>query len=134
MSNLPRKIASILAFVIGALAILAGGAVLLGRDPGYTVIDWLPPVNLLVGLVSCFVTAILIWKGSRLAQPAALLTLGLHALVMLLLLAAYRREVARESLVAMALRIFVWLVILALLRIAARVQIKRHLLKTGGFQ
>ena len=36
-----NKIASALAFLIGAMAIFAGGQVLLGKDPGYHVINWL---------------------------------------------------------------------------------------------
>ena len=31
------KIAAVLAFIIGAMAVFAGGQVLLGRDPGYYV-------------------------------------------------------------------------------------------------
>lgn len=133
-SDLLFKLASILAFITGAMAILAGGPVMLGRDPGYYIIDWLPLYNLLVGLASCFLTAILIWKRSRWALPAVLVTLGSYMLVMLILLVAYRHVVAFPSLVAMTLRISVWLVILALVWFGARVKDKQQLPIKGGSQ
>ena len=45
MRTILTKAASILAFAIGAMAIFAGGKVLLGQDPGYYVIDWVPIYN-----------------------------------------------------------------------------------------
>lgn len=101
------KLAAVLALVIGLMAIIAGGPVLLGRDPGYTVIAWLPPYNFIQGLASVFLTSVWIWTGNRRAWPAARTTLGLHALVMLILLTAYRDVVAFESLTAMTIRIMV---------------------------
>lgn len=109
------KAASILSFVIGAMAVGAGGSVLFGRDPGYYVIGWLPIYNFLAGLASMTGVAVLIWRQHRFALPAAVATLGLHGAVMLLLLVFYRDVVAADSLVAMSVRIVVWLVILALL-------------------
>jgi uncharacterized membrane protein len=108
------KIAAILAWVIGAMAIVAGGQVLLGREPGYSVIGWLPVYNFSVGLVTFLFTAILLWRKSRFSMPAALATFGLHALVMLILLIGYRPVVATESLVAMTVRIVVWAIVIAL--------------------
>lgn len=58
------KIASLLTFIIGAMAIVAGGRTLLGRDPGYYVINWLLLYNYTVGILTVSVTAILIWTGS----------------------------------------------------------------------
>jgi hypothetical protein len=46
------KVAAGLAFIIGAMAIFAGGQVLLGRDPGYYVIGWLPIYNFVMGVLS----------------------------------------------------------------------------------
>jgi len=134
MKSIFTKLAAILAFIIGAMAIFAGGPVLLGRDPGYYVIGWLPLYNFIVGLASVFLTAILIWKGSRWARPAALVMLGLHMLVMLALLTAYRTVVAFESLTAMTIRITVWLVIVALLWGGARVKVEQQVPLKGGFQ
>jgi hypothetical protein len=109
-----------LAAVIGAMAVAAGGQVLLGKLPDYYVIDWLPWYNFGMGVVSLGVTAALIWRASRWAGAAAGTTFGLHLAVMLLLLTAYRAVVAPDSLVAMTVRLTVWLVILGLLAGARR--------------
>lgn len=115
MKSKLNKIASILALIIGVMAIFAGGQVLLGKLPGYYVIDWLPVYNFVLGLVSAFFTSILLWKNSKLALPMAIATFGLHALVMLILLTAYHGGVAPDSLVAMTVRLVVWLIILVLM-------------------
>jgi len=115
MNDWRYKSASILALIIGVMSVVAGGGVLLGRDPGYSVIGWLPIYNLAAGVFTTFVAAILIWRRHWLAAPVALATLGLHAVVMLILVAPYRDAVAPQSLAATAIRIAVWLVILALL-------------------
>ena len=115
-----NKIAAIMAFVIGAMAVFAGGKVLLGVEPGYYVIDWLPIYNFTIGLVSVFFSSIVIWKNSRFALPVTIATLAAHAVVMLTLLAAYRPVVAPDSLVAMTIRLVVWVFILALLAIQRR--------------
>jgi hypothetical protein len=113
--NILNKVAAALAFVIGAMAIFAGGKVLLGILPDYYVIAWLPIYNFVVGIASAFFTAIVIWKNSRLALPAAAATFGLHAVVMLVLQIAYRQVVAPDSIVAMTARLVVWVIVLALL-------------------
>lgn len=115
MKTVLLKIAAVLAFIIGAMAIFAGGQVLLGKVPDYYVIDWLPVYNFTLGLLSALVTAILIWKNSRFAVPAALATFSLHAVVMLVLQTVYANVVALDSLVAMMVRLVVWLIIVALL-------------------
>ncbi|NOH04896.1 MAG: hypothetical protein HND47_24470 [Chloroflexi bacterium] len=125
MNTILNKIASILAFVIGAMAIFAGGKVLLGDDPGYYVINWLPVYNYTVGILTVFVTAILIWMNHRLAMPIAIGTFGVHALVMLILQTAYRDVVAIDSIVAMTLRLSVWAVVLGLMFLQSRKISKR---------
>jgi len=110
-----NKIAAMLAFVIGVMAIFAGGQVFLGILPDYYVIDWLPVYNFVAGLASAFFTAIVIWKNNRLALPAAIGTFGLHAVVMVILQTAYREVVAPDSAKAMAVRLVVWAIILTLL-------------------
>jgi len=115
------KIAAVLAFIIGAMAIFAGGqVVLLGKVMDYYVIDWLVVYNFIVGLLTFFVTAILIWKNSRYALTAAIVTLAVNSTVMVILLTAYKDVVAPDSIVAMTVRIVVWLIILALMSIQAR--------------
>ncbi len=120
MKSILSKIASILAFIIGAMAVFAGGKVLLGNDPGYYVINWLPLYNYTVGVLTICITAVLIWKNSRFALAAAVATFGAHALVMLILQAAYRGVVAPDSIVAMTARLVVWALILGLLFLLRR--------------
>ena len=114
------KIASILAFIIGGMAIFAGGQALLGKDPGYYVINWLLLYNYTVGILTVFITAILIWTNSRYALPAAIGTFGVHSLVMLIIQTAYRGIVAPDSLRAMTIRIIVWIIILGLMFVQIR--------------
>ena len=115
------KIASILAFIIGAMAIFAGGQVIfLGKEMDYYVINWLPYYNFTMGVISFFLTAILIWKNSRYAMPAAILTFAAHGLVMLTLLTAYKDVVASDSIRAMSVRLVVWAVILTLMYLQSR--------------
>jgi hypothetical protein len=120
MKNNYQKIAAILAFIIGVMAVFAGGQALLGKDPGYYVINWLLLYNYTAGLLTVFITAFLIWTHSRFALPAALGTFGLHALVMLLLQTAYRGVVAPDSLRAMTVRLVVWGIILGLMFLQRR--------------
>jgi len=121
MNTKLRKTAAVIAFIIGAMSIFAGGqVVLLGKIMDYYVIDWLPVYNLIVGIISAFFTAIVIWKGSRIAMPAAIATLISHSTVMVILQAAYRDVVAPDSIKATTVRIILWLIILTLMVIQAR--------------
>jgi uncharacterized membrane protein YdcZ (DUF606 family) len=115
-----NRIAAVLAFIIGAMAVVAGGQVILGRDPGYNVINWLPLYNYTIGLLSVVIAAPLLWVNHRLAFPAALVALTAHLLTLMILLAAYRDVVALDSLVATSIRIVVWLVIVGLLLLQRR--------------
>lgn len=122
MRTTSLRIGALLAVVIGAMAIVAGGRVLLGAIPDYTVIDWLPLYNFIVGVISVAVTGVLIWRNHGHARPLALATLSAHVVVLGLLLTAYRGVVAPDSLVAMSIRITVWIVIVTLLTVHARKQ------------
>jgi len=115
-----NRLAAVLAFVIGVMAVFAGGQVLLGQLPNYYVVDWLPIYNLTLGLVSALFASVVIWRASRLALPTATAIFGLHAVVMLILLTAYRQVVAVDSLRAMTIRLVAWTVILILLLAARR--------------
>jgi hypothetical protein len=115
MKTTLNKIAAVLAFIIGAMAIFAGGKVLLGSDPGYYVIDWLPLYNYTVGILTFFITAILIWSGNRLAKIVAIGTFSIHAIVMLVLQTTYSSVVAPDSIIAMTVRLIVWAIILSLM-------------------
>ena len=120
MNTIYSKIAAILAVVIGAMATAAGGQVLLGKVQDYYVIDWVPVYNFAAGVVSVFITAVLIWKNHKYAYPAAIITLLAHGLVMVILQTAYKDVVAIDSIVAMTVRITAWLMILGLLWVQKR--------------
>lgn len=120
MSTFINKIAAVLAWIIGALAIFAGGQVLLGKAPDYYVIGWLPIYNFVIGVVTFFFTAVMIWRGSRWSRSLAIVTLGAHAIVMLILVTVYKDVVAPDSLAAMIVRNTVWVIILALLLVQRR--------------
>lgn len=120
MNTKLMKTAAAIAFIIGVMAIFAGGQVVLGKVMDYYVIYWLPGYNLIVGLISSFFTATAIWRGSKIALPAAIAPLVSHASVLLVLQTVYRDVVAGESIKAMSVRIAVWLIILALMRVAAQ--------------
>ena len=126
MSTRLTKASAIMAFVIGAMAVFAGGKVLLGQMPDYYVIDWVPVYNFSVGLITAAVTAIVIWKNSKLALPTAIATLSSHSIVMIVLQTAYRDIVAPDSIQAMTIRIIVWIIILILLLIQAWINRGTH--------
>ena len=116
MKNTTIKIAAVLAFIIGGMAVFAGTQVVILHQPvDYYVIDWLPVYNLLMGLFTVFVTAILLWKQHPLAAKFTLGTLLAHSTVMLILQTAYRSVVAPDSIRAMSIRITAWVIISALL-------------------
>jgi hypothetical protein len=115
-----NKIASALAFLIGAIAVIAGGLVLLGMPTDYYVINWLLLYNYTVGVLTVSITALLIWRNNRIALPAAIATFSAHASVMLILLIAYRGVVSAHSLEDMTVRIVSWAVILTLMFFQSR--------------
>jgi hypothetical protein len=120
MKTVLTKIASVLAFIIGGMAVFAGAKVLLGNDPGYYVINWLPLYNYTMGILTVFIAGILIWTNSRFALPVAIGTVSIHTLVMLILLTGYRQVVAPDSIVAMTTRITAWVIILGLILVQSR--------------
>lgn len=120
MNTTPNTIASALAFIIGMMAVFSGGQTLLGKVPDYYVINWLPLYNYTMGILTVFITTLLIWTNNKLAMPAALATFGLHALIMFVLQTAYRDVVAMDSIVAMTLRLTTWFIILLLILLQFR--------------
>ncbi len=120
MNTKLSKTAAVLAFLIGAMAIFAGGQVLLGKAMDYYVIDWVPIYNFILGLISAGFTAVVIWKGSKIAMPAAWATFASHTTIMLILQTAYRDVVASDSIKAMTVRMITWVIILALMFVQAR--------------
>lgn len=114
MNAILTKIPSILAFLVGAMSIFAGGMVMRGWKPGYSVLSWLPVYNVVIGLLT-LIPAYLLWVDNRYAWTASIVTFGVHTIVLLLLLAAFRGQVAAQSIGAMSFRVVVWIIILALL-------------------
>ena len=93
-----------------------------GWEPGYSVLNWLPVYNFILGMLTVFIPAILIWKNSKYAMPAAVATFSIHAIVTLLLLTIFRGTVAANSIGAMLFRLVTWLIILALMFFQSRRQ------------
>lgn len=120
MNTTPNKIAAILAFIIGAMSVIAGAKVLQGWNPGYFVLNWLPVYNFGMGVLTVLIPSILIWRESRLASPTAIGTFGIHAVVLLVLITVFRGTVATESILAMLFRLVTWVVILGLMFFARR--------------
>jgi len=110
------KTASILAFIIGAMAIFAGARVaILNKDMPYSVLQGLPAYNLILGVFSVFPITFLIWKKAKFAIPASIAILASHSIILLILLIAYLGTVSIFSLGAMLFRVIVWSIILRLL-------------------
>lgn len=122
MNTTLNKIASILAFLIGSMSIVAGARAMMGWEPGYFVLNWLPVYNFILGMLTVLIPAILIWKNSQYAIPAAIVTFSIHAIVTLLLLTVFRGTVAANSIGAMIFRLVTWLIILALMIVQSRRQ------------
>ena len=122
MNTILNKIASILAFLVGGLSIFAGALAMTGWEPGYSVLNWLPVYNFIMGVLTVFIPAILIWKNSKYAMPAAIATFSMHAIVTLLLLTVFRDTVAANSIGAMIFRLVTWLIILVLMIVQSRRQ------------
>jgi hypothetical protein len=125
MKNYFNKLAALLAFGIGAMAIYAGVKPLLGNNPGYNVLNWLPLYNYTMGILTIFITAVLIWKNNRFAKPTAIGTFAIHSFVLIILQTAYRGTVAPDSLQAMMIRIIVWALILGLMFPQSRKELSR---------
>jgi hypothetical protein len=114
MNAFLTKLPSILAFLVGAMSIIAGGMVLRGWRPGYSILSWLPVYNFALGLLT-LIPAYLLWINNRFALTASITTFALHAIVLLLLLTTFRGQVATQSIGAMSFRVVIWIIVLALL-------------------
>lgn len=101
------------------MSIVAGGKAMQGWNPGYSVLSWLPEYNFVMGILA-LIPAVLLWINHRFALAASVTTLGIHTLVLLLLLSAFRGEVAFQSIAAMIFRLVIWIVILGLVFFRAR--------------
>ena len=114
-----NQIASVLALLVGIMSIIAGGKAMQGWNPGYSVLTWLPVYNFVMGILA-LVPAVLIWINHRYAMITSVATFSIHAIVLLILFAAFRNTVAYQSLVAMTFRLVTWIAILTLMYFQAR--------------
>lgn len=108
------QIASLLAILVGIMSIVAGGKTMQGWNPGYNVLSWLPVYNFVMGFLA-LIPALLLWINHRFGLAASLATFGIHALVLLILLAVFHDQVATQSIAAMIFRLVVWIVVLGLI-------------------
>ncbi|MBE0506402.1 MAG: hypothetical protein IBX50_06725 [Marinospirillum sp.] len=104
----------LLGVVFGAVTIFASFRVLAGVNPSYEVFTPLLVYNLLMGFVYIAV-GVVGWFSLERGKQGALAILVLNLLVLVAVVVVYRLNagIAVESLAAMALRTFVWLVIFA---------------------
>jgi hypothetical protein len=96
------------------MSIVAGGKAMQGWNPGYNVLSWLPVYNFVMGLLT-LIPAVLLWINHRLGLAASTATFGVHTLVLLVLIIAFRDQVAIQSIAAMIFRLAMWIIILILL-------------------
>jgi len=109
--KITRKIAAILALLLGVMSVIAGSKVLLGADTkDYTVLTWLVIYNVVLGFISIY-AAYLIWKDS--GRIMMLSIFSLHLLV-LLYLKFISSIAASESVEAMMFRVSAWGLIIIL--------------------
>jgi hypothetical protein len=108
-----QQIASILALLVGGTSIIAGGMVMRGWQPGWSVLQWLPAYNFVLGWLT-LIPAYLLWINHRHAPIASISIFGIHAMASLLLLTVFRNTAAFQSIGAMSFRIAAWVVVLAL--------------------
>ena len=123
--NIIKKIAAVLAFLIGLMSIFAGSKVLLGIDTkDYTVLTWLVLYNVIFGVISIFV-AYLIWKNKNIAKNLTLFVLAMHFMVFIYL-KFMSVIVATESIDAMLFRTGIWIAIAILSLLVPNYLNKKH--------
>lgn len=107
------RIVAVVALLFGAATLLAGGRVLLGADPGYRVFQPLLVFNTAMGIAYLGVGLLLGYR-SRLAVAGAGLIVLANAAMFMFIAFLYRTDdvVARTSVLAMAFRTGVWIVLL----------------------
>jgi len=112
------RLAALLAIIPGALSIKEGGSVLLGLStPSYHVLPWLVTYNVVLGFVSVIAGAG-IWMVRDVSLKLATTILSFHGLVLmvLLILFAFKEQVAPISIMAMLFRTTIWTIIVLLVR------------------
>lgn len=109
-----QGLAAVVAIVFGIATVFAGGRVLRGADPGYTVFRPLLFYNTVMG-VAYLAAGISLWRSANAGRYAAGAIFLLNLFVLGAIALVYRSggAVAVDSLRAMTLRTTVWLVLFA---------------------
>lgn len=106
-----NKIVSVLAIIIGAMAIITGLRVIGGfYDPGYQYFLTLVSYNVIMGAVSV-ITGIYIWQRNKHAFLFAKIITLFHTLVLLSLVTIFRDVISDNSIIAMIIRSITWIII-----------------------
>lgn len=112
-SIISRKIAAILALILGIMSVFAGSKVLIEIDvKAYNVLIWLVTYNVIFGAIS-IIAAFYIWKNRSIAKYLSLFILTMHFLVFMYL-KFLSGTAASESIKAMLFRTSVWVLIAVL--------------------
>ena len=113
----PERAAAVIGVVFGLATLVAGGTVLLGRDPGYIVYQPLLVFNTVMGLVY-FYAGVAAWRRQDAGRTLAGVITTVNAGVLcwtVYLFRTTREVVATDSVRAMTLRVSVWVVLYAVL-------------------
>jgi hypothetical protein len=111
-----NKIAAVVSLIGGLMIIVTcGQVVLLGKVPEQYVVEWMPPFQFFIGVLSVFITTILLWKDHLLAIPAVIFTLVLQGLAMAMLITAYGDSVTAKTLNTVSVRILITVAVLVLM-------------------
>lgn len=116
-----RRLCAGIAAAFGAVTLFAGGRVLLGADPGYTVFRPLLVFNTAMGAAYAAAGAV-IWRDLAWGRncAGAIFLLNLLALAAIAAVRSGGGAVAAQSLGAMSLRTVVWLLLFLVLARLAR--------------
>lgn len=111
--SLAGPASGVIGVLFGLVTLVAGGSVLVGRDPGYLVYRPLLVFNTVMGLVY-IVAGVLAWRRARVAWIVAGGIVGANALVLASIVTLYRAggPTAIDSVRAMVLRTVVWMILL----------------------
>lgn len=109
--NILVKIVAVLAVVIGIPTIITGSRVLLGVfDPGYQYFTLLIVYNIILGIISVIIGALIWMKNSKALFYSYIIT-STHALVFISLATIFSDIIAIRSVEAMAFRFASWVII-----------------------
>jgi hypothetical protein len=113
----PERAAAVIGVVFGLATLVAGGTVLLGRDPGYVVYRPLLLYNTGMGFVYLY-AAVEAWRRREAGRVAASWIAAANAAVLIWIVYLYQSGggvVAEDSVRAMSMRTAVWAVLTGVL-------------------